>query len=100
MSLELFFFPTISRGGGNPFGRLVSFENSKPKMKFKEAKVGNNKLGQRRCSRECSTCKHHTFPPCVVLGLIFIFKNMDIGRTLGVENSTLMASFLHSWYNF
>jgi hypothetical protein len=99
MSLELSFFPNISKGGSNPFGRSVSFKNSRFEMEFREAKARNNKLGQRKLSRECSTCKHCTLSLCVVLGLIFIFKNMDIGPTLSAKCSTLMASFLHSWYN-
>jgi len=87
MSLEFSLLPLIFVGGGNPFGSLTSFENSKPTMEFEEARVRNNKLGERRISRECSTCEHHTFPPFVVLGLIL--KNMDIGPTFSVESSSI-----------
>jgi hypothetical protein len=51
MSLELSFFPNISKGGSNPFGRSVSFKNSRFEMEFREAKARNNKLGQRKLSR-------------------------------------------------
>jgi hypothetical protein len=100
MSLELSFFLVIFTGGGNPFGRSGSFENSRLEIKFGLAKARSNKLGQRKLSRECFICKHHTQPPCVVLGFIFIFKNMDIDLTFSAKSSALMASFLHSWYNF
>jgi hypothetical protein len=53
MSLELFFLPPISKGGGNPFGNLGFSKNSKPEMEFKEARAKNNKLGERRLSRKC-----------------------------------------------
>jgi hypothetical protein len=39
-------------------------------MEFEKTKVGNNKLGERRLSKECSRCKHDMLPPCVVLGFI------------------------------
>jgi len=63
------YIPT-STGGGNPFGSPASFENSKPGMEFGEAKVGSNKLMQRKLSRECSMGKHHMLPPSVFLGFI------------------------------
>jgi hypothetical protein len=99
MSLELSFFPNISKVevihlGGQFLSRIQD------EMEFGEARVGSNKLGQRRLSRECSTFKHGMLSFCVVLGLVFIFKNMDIGPTLGAKSSALVASFLHSWYNF
>jgi hypothetical protein len=70
MSLELFYLPPISRGGSNPFGSLGSSKNSRPRMEFEKVGAGSNKPGERRLSRECSTCKHHMLPPCVVLGFI------------------------------
>jgi hypothetical protein len=48
MSLELSLLLVISKGGGNPFGSSAFSENSKPGIKFREAKVRSNKLGQRR----------------------------------------------------
>jgi hypothetical protein len=51
MSPEFSFLPTISKGGGNPFRNLASSKNSKPMMEFKEARVGSNKLVQRKLSR-------------------------------------------------
>jgi hypothetical protein len=91
MSLELFLLPTISRGGGNPFGSLASFENSKHGLEFEEERVGSNKMGQRRLSRKCYTCKHSYVSSLCSFGLHFIFKNMDIGPTLGAKNSTLVT---------
>jgi hypothetical protein len=41
--LEWFFLPLISRGGYNPFGSLASFDNSRPRMEFGEARIGSNK---------------------------------------------------------
>jgi hypothetical protein len=69
-SLELFILFVIYRGGGNPFGSLAFSKNSKLEMEFGEARVKSNKLRQRRLSKKCSTCKHHTLIPCVILGLI------------------------------
>jgi hypothetical protein len=42
MSLEWFLLLVISKG--NPFKSLASFENSRPRMEFKKAKVKNNNL--------------------------------------------------------
>jgi len=36
----------ISKGGSNPFGSLISFENSRLGMEFRETKVGSNKRGK------------------------------------------------------
>jgi hypothetical protein len=68
--LELSLLPAISKGGGNPSGSLTSFEHSRLGMEFREAKVGSNKLGQKKLSKECSISKHHTLLPCVILGVI------------------------------
>jgi hypothetical protein len=73
--MELFILRTISKGGGNPFGSLVSFENSKLEMEFGKARVGNNKLMQRRLSRESYASKHHMLLPCVVWGFIYILEH-------------------------
>ncbi len=70
MSFQLSCLPPISKGGGNPFGSLGFFENLKHGMEFEKAKVGNNKLGERRLLRTCSIGKHDMLPPCVVLGFI------------------------------
>jgi hypothetical protein len=43
-------------------------------MEFEEARIGSNKLMQRRFSKECFTGKHHMLSPCVVLGFILYSK--------------------------
>jgi hypothetical protein len=43
MSMELSLLLAISKGGGNPFGSLVSFENSRLGMEFRETKARSNK---------------------------------------------------------
>jgi hypothetical protein len=49
---------------------LAVFDNSRPRIEIEKTRAESNKLGQRRLSKEWFTNKHHTLPPCVVLGFI------------------------------
>jgi len=52
---------------------LLRIQNSR--WNFGEARAGNNKLMQRRLSKESFANKHHMLIPCVVWGFIYILEH-------------------------